>query len=285
MLALCGVPIFAGFWSKDEILHAAHGWPVSQGPGWRALAGAFLTAFYMTRQMFYVFSGDYRGAHHAKHESPEEAHAKDPHESPRVMTVPLMILAGFAIVLGFLGTPLYPWLQHWLEGRAVHLGLQEFVHAIPLMLLSVVIVFGGLIGGWWYYGLISHQGVDDPDPLERKNAEIYGWAKGRFFIDELYQLSVIRWAGQFARFAEWLDQKVLEGLVYATGLLTTGLAWLARMVDEYVVNLGFDAGCKGLRQGGTGLSGWQSGQTQCYLRVFGVALVVVVLVLAWGGGR
>jgi hypothetical protein len=51
------------------------------------------------------------------------------------------------------------------------------------------------------------------------------------------------------------------------------------------VNAGFDSGCRGLRQGGGRLGGWQGGQVQSYLRVFGVALVVVVLVLAWGGAR
>ncbi len=56
MMALSGVPLFfSGFWSKDEILHAAHGWPMSQVPFYLGVFGALLTAFYMTRQMFYVF--------------------------------------------------------------------------------------------------------------------------------------------------------------------------------------------------------------------------------------
>jgi NADH-quinone oxidoreductase subunit L len=61
MLALAGVPFFAGFWSKDEILHAAIGWPVTRLPFYLGLAGALLTAFYMTRQVCYVFLGEYRG--------------------------------------------------------------------------------------------------------------------------------------------------------------------------------------------------------------------------------
>jgi NADH-quinone oxidoreductase subunit L len=286
MLALAGFPlIFSGFWSKDEILHSAWAFAPSKWPFFLGVAGAFLTAFYMSRQMFYVFSGNYRGTTHAKGEPPEEAAAKEPHESPPVMTRPLVVLAVFAVGLGFLGTPLWPWLQSWLEGRATQFGFHEFLHAIPLMLLSAVIVLGGLLGGWWYYGLISQQRADEPDPLERKNAEIFGWLKGRFFIDELYQLSVIRWAGQLAQFAEWLDRRVLDGVVWLTGRLTTALAWCARIADEYLVNAGFDSGCRGLRQGGGRLGGWQGGQVQSYLRVFGVALVVVVLVLAWGGAR
>ncbi len=59
MLALCGFPLFfSGFWSKDEILHAAHGWSVSQVPFYLGAFGALLTAFYMTRQMYYVFGGE-----------------------------------------------------------------------------------------------------------------------------------------------------------------------------------------------------------------------------------
>jgi len=285
MLALCGFPLlFSGFWSKDEILHSAWNFGPSHWPFLMGVAGAFLTAFYMTRQMFYVFSGEYRGSRPAKADSPDEAHAKRPHESPGVMTMPLIVLAGFAIVLGFFGTPAYPWLQHWLEGKAAHLEWEPFSHALPVMALSTVIVFGGLIAGWWYYGLIAHQSAEDPDPLERKNAEVFGWLRNRFYIDELYERSFIRWATQFCRFATWLDQQVLDGLVYAAGLLTMGLAWLARMADEYLVNLGFDAGCAGLKKGARSLGRLQGGRVQNYLRVFGVALVVVVLVLAWGGG-
>src|SRR6266851_10144483 len=63
MLALSGFPLlFSGFWSKDEILHAAHGWPVSRGPFYLGAFGALLTAFYMTRQVCYVFFGSFRSS-------------------------------------------------------------------------------------------------------------------------------------------------------------------------------------------------------------------------------
>ena len=284
-LALIGFPLFAGFWSKDEILHTAWLFTPSKWPFLLGVFGAFLTAFYMTRQMFYVFSGDYRGAVHLKSESDSEAQHKDPHENPSVMTRPLIVLAGFAVVLGFFGTPLYPWLQDYVGGVTPHLSLHNFVHALPLMALSTMVVLTGIVFGWWYYGLVAHQREDEPDPLERKNAEIWGWLRGRFFVDELYEISFIRWAGQFAAFADWLDRKVLDGAVCFTGLIATGFAWLARFADEFVVNLGFDVGCKGLRRGGGRLGALQNGQVQGYLRVFGVALILVVLVLAWGGGR
>jgi len=96
MLALCGFPLlFSGFWSKDGILEAAQHWSVAKGPFYMLVFGALLTAFYMTRQMGYVFSGHWRGH-------------KPAHESPKVMIVPLAILAFFAMALGLLGTPAWP---------------------------------------------------------------------------------------------------------------------------------------------------------------------------------
>ena len=104
MMALCGFPLFfSGFWSKDAILHAAHlAWSVSQVPFYLGAIGALLTAFYMTRQVYYVFFGESRlnqAIGHAESEHPEHRHshghtaASAPHESPAVMTVPLVILA------------------------------------------------------------------------------------------------------------------------------------------------------------------------------------------------
>ena len=127
MLALSGFPLFfSGFWSKDEILHSAHNWPISHIPFLLGCAGALFTAFYMTRQVALVFFGSYRGheeksAHghsaHAHSHSSESAHSHDPHESPAVMTVPLIMLAGFAILLGFVGTPAWPWFDGYPDRR------------------------------------------------------------------------------------------------------------------------------------------------------------------------
>src|SRR5579859_7038222 len=123
MLALCGVPIFfSGFWSKDAILESAHGWPVSHAPYYMLVFGAVLTAFYMTRQVSYVFFGAYRGHKHA-------------HESPRVMTTPLWILAIFAIALGAIGTPAWPWFRAFLNNSAADVDMHAFAEPAWLMLL------------------------------------------------------------------------------------------------------------------------------------------------------
>ncbi|MEY4387646.1 MAG: hypothetical protein RLY20_2929, partial [Verrucomicrobiota bacterium] len=179
MLALAGFPLlFSGFWSKDEILHAAHGWPVSHWPFYIGCAGALLTAFYMTRQVALVFFGQYRtaavpsrsghGAGHAHKSSHGSSHShgaaaedsRAPHESPAVMTVPLSILAACAILLGFLGTPFWPWFQTFL-GKEHEAG--ESV--APLMIASSLIVFAGLGLGWWLYGKRQRKTAEELDVL------------------------------------------------------------------------------------------------------------------------
>src|SRR5580698_7199940 len=158
MLALCGFPLFSGFWSKDAILHAAHGWGVSQGPFYLGAVGALLTAFYMTRQMYYVFLGQRRLAEAtvspaavAAHEIPAEqiepvvsartgevCIIEHPHESPAVMTQPLVVLA---VLLGFVGTPAWPWFQSFLAGESTGLDFARFGEAglLPLMVVSSLI--------------------------------------------------------------------------------------------------------------------------------------------------
>ena len=117
MLALCGFPLlFSGFWSKDGILEAAQHWSVAKAPFYMLVFGALLTAFYMTRQVAYVFFGHWRGG-------------KPAHESPAVMTVPLAILAFFAMALGLIGTPAWPWFRAFLEGRAVGFDLARLCGA------------------------------------------------------------------------------------------------------------------------------------------------------------
>src|SRR4030095_4885479 len=94
MMALSGVPLlFSGFWSKDEILHSASAWKLSSGPFYLGLFGALLTAFYMTRQMWYVFFS----APHVASSATDSHRAREVHESPPVMTVPLAVLAAFTI--------------------------------------------------------------------------------------------------------------------------------------------------------------------------------------------
>ena len=286
MLALSGFPLlFSGFWSKDEILHSAFNWAPSRVPFYLGLFGALLTAFYMTRQVYYVFFGEYRGTHSTADESHAEQHSNAPHESPRVMTVPLAILAVFAVLLGVLGTPAWPWFESCLEGHAAKLHLAHLFegHVLGLMALSSLVVFAGIGLAWWLY---SRQPTGAAtDVLERWRPDIFALWRNKYFVDEAYERTFIRLNAWWANFCSALDYWLWNGLVKAVSLLVVGLAWIDRVFDEKVINLGFDAACRKLTQGGGLLSRLQSGKVQTYLRVIGVALTVLTLLLIWGCGR
>jgi NADH-quinone oxidoreductase subunit L len=291
MLALCGFPLFAGFWSKDEILHAAHGWTVSQVPFYLGAVGALLTAFYMTRQMYYVFAGSTRlGAvtpdpHHAADaEDTTPQHSTAPHESPAVMTAPLMVLAGFAVLLGLVGTPAWPWFQGFVEGRAVAFAWGGFAEAgvLPLMMASTAIVFAGLGLGWWLYGRRRIASAEEEDALERVGPRVFGVLGNAYFVDALYGATVVRANGGWARVCDWFDRWVWNGAVQAVRYGVVGLSWLDSFFDTYVVNAGFDEGCKDVTRGGRLLARLQAGRVQGYLRGIGGALVVLALWLLWG---
>src|SRR6185369_10565430 len=152
MMALCGVPLFfSGFWSKDEILHSASMWSVSKGPFYLGLLGAVLTAFYMTRQVYYVFFGTSRLGEGKRHGHAHEEHAA--HESPAVMTIPLVILAIAAIVVGFFGTPAWPWLHSYLTGHPSEFSLGALFHdgVMKLMIGSTIAVAFGIGTAWLLY--------------------------------------------------------------------------------------------------------------------------------------
>jgi NADH-quinone oxidoreductase subunit L len=299
MLALAGFPLFfSGFWSKDEILHSAHGWPVSHIPFYLGCTGALLTAFYMTRQVALVFFGEYRSSRRKEaHSSPHAAHIKSepphvgsyeekaaPHESPAVMTVPLVILAGFAILLGLVGTPAWPWFEGFLNGEPAGFNFSKLTEGgtLGLMLASAVIVFAGIGLGWWLYGKRPRKTAEEPDALQVMQPAVFRLLENKYFVDEFYDATVVRFNAWAAQVCDFLDLWIWGGAVLLVTWVTLGLARLYRFTDEFVVDLGFDTGCETLREGGDELSSWHTGRVQTYLRVIGVALVVLVLFLIWG---
>jgi NADH-quinone oxidoreductase subunit L len=270
MMALCGVPLFfSGFWSKDAILDAAHHWRFSQAPFYLGLLGAFLTAFYMTRQVCAVFFG-----------KPAPGDAERAHESPPVMTAPLLILAVLAVGAGFFGTPAWPWFQKYLEGGKAGFDLSKLLDgsALTVMLLSSALVAVGIVWSGWVYGRAARE----TDPLEKAQPALFACLRQKFFVDEFYAATVIRLTGAFAMFCDWLDRVVLDGAVRALCWLAVGLARLNRNVDESVVNGGFDAGTETVRGSGEWMSRFQNGQTQRYLRVIGLAFCGLLVLLLWG---
>jgi NADH-quinone oxidoreductase subunit L len=282
MLALCGFPFFfSGFWSKDEILHAAHNWSISQAPFYMAAFAALLTAFYMTRQVYYVFAGSSRLSV-ANHDSSHSA--SHPHESTAVMTVPLVVLAAFAVLLGFIGTPAWPWFQSFLEGNRATFSLSAFFGAgiMPIMLSSSLLVFLGLGLGWTFYGRRPIASAAAPDELGRLQPQLYSVLSHAFFVDALYSATIIRLNTMWAMVCDWLDRWVWNGAVQTVSSLVLGIAWLDHLFDTYIVNTGFDEGCEGVSRGGQLLSLLQGGQVQSYMRVIGCALIALTLFLLWG---
>ena len=282
MLALAGFPlVFSGFWSKDEILHAAFSWPVSSVPFYLGLAGALLTAFYMTRQVCYVFFG----ASRLKSEK-DGHHPAAPHESPASMTFPLIVLAVFAVGLAAIGTPAWPWFQNFLgEGSEAGAGEAAGGSVIPLMIVSSLVVFAGLGIGWLVYGKKPAVSAESPDPLRRVNSAVYSLIENKYFIDELYEATVIRWNRGLARLFDLLDRGLWSGLVMVVSGVVTGISWLSRLFDDHVVNGIFNLGCERLSVSGKSVSRLQSGKLQAYLCVVGAALVILVILLAWGGSQ
>ena len=288
-LALCGFPLFfSGFWSKDAILHAAYGWNISRIPFYLGAIGALLTAFYMTRQVCYVFFGVRHKGPVPEPIVPAETAASDPaeaaHESPSLMTVPLMLLAAFAVGLGFIATPAWPWLQSFLELRQARFDFGQLAEAgLPaLMVASSLLVFAGLYLGWWMYGRKPIRHAGDPDALGRLQPALFHALHKGFYIDELYALTVLRLAWWMANLAALIDRWIWSGIPQAIAALTQGVGWIDSSLDRWVVNKGFDEGCNGVAGGGRLLARLQNGLIQNYLRLLGAAVAALAFFLLLG---
>jgi proton-translocating NADH-quinone oxidoreductase chain L len=274
MLALCGVPIFfSGFWSKDGILEAAHTWNLSHVPYYLLVFGAVLTAFYMTRQVCYVFFGYWRGH-------------KLAHESPSVMVLPMAILAFFAMALGLIGTPAWPWFHAFLDNHAAAFDLHTFAEVgfLAMLATSCLIVIVGIGLGWWFYGNKSPK-PDEPDALQKTAPWLWAGLRDRLYVDELYGVTVIAFYEWWARVADWIDRRVWGGIVAAVAWLFGLWAQFNRMLDVNWVDGGFDKTCEELSNGGGLLARVQGGRVQTYLRILAVAVIVLAAALLWSSQR
>ena len=270
MLALAGFPlVFSGFWSKDAILHAAHAWNVSQIPFYMAVCAAFLTAFYMTRQMAYVFFGNYRG------------HAR-PHESPNVMTIPLMILAAAAVLFSIPATPSWPWFEEYLHGEHAifHFAALWEPGFLQIAATSTAIVFFGIGIGWLVYGR-RELSASGPDPLQAACAPVYTALANRLYVDEFYNSTVVRALALLGGMSAWIDRRILAGAVNGAAGFSVLLSWLSDRMDRFFLNFGFDSSCNALREYGSSIASCERGRVQGYLRIIGIGMVVLLAVIGW----
>ncbi|NMB53853.1 MAG: NADH-quinone oxidoreductase subunit L [Leptolinea sp.] len=262
-LALAGFPLItAGFWSKDEILSGAY-----NGQFWLIFSilafTALITAFYTARQITLTFLGQAR--------STAAGHAR---ESSVVMTLPLVVLALFAIAAGWSGIPAgFPgiggkdagWFLTFLSGTtplATHTA--ESHSQIPLI-LSLVISPVGLLAGWLVYRKYQAAAVD---PLEKALGPVYSLLKNKYYVDELYSMLFIRPAVWLAeRFtAVWMDGKIIDGIVHGVAALTPAFGSLLRNgFDKPVISNGGDGLGHRLIAWGQDLRRFQSGRVQQYM--------------------
>jgi NADH-quinone oxidoreductase subunit L len=270
MMALAGVPVFfSGFWSKDEILHAAAHWHASKIPFLFGLIGAFLTAFYMTRQMIYIFFGTKRLN-------------EVPRESPDVMTIPLKILAACAILMVVIGTPAWPWLHSYLNGEPSHFSPSALFKPPFLLLafLSTLVVGFGIAASWYLY---SKAGTGlEGDPLRTKAQPIFEALRQRLWVDEFYEATILRLNSWISSSIARLESVFFNASGVVAGFVTIGMGWIARVFDQFVLDLGFDKTCSGLSATAKSARTLQGGKIQNYLRSIAVTAAILVLLLAWG---
>jgi NADH-quinone oxidoreductase subunit L len=271
MMALSGVPFFfSGGWTKEEILHATAHWPPSQVPHFLLLAGVVLTALYMTRQIIYVFFGNRRAA---------SEHA---HESPRLMTTPLIVLAMCTIVFSVVLTPAWPWLHGYLMGETPIFNMARLIQ--PTLFVSLLLVSVGIALGIWVYRKAGAQDQHRPaetDPLEYAQPELFRFLENKMWIDELYDRTIIAFAGFCARLSDWMDRYFWEGLVRAVAGLGQLFAVFTTNVDERGINAGVDETTSGTRGLGRLISSAHSGQIQTYLGVIAIGMLALLLLYAW----
>ena len=234
-LAIIGVPPLAGFFSKDHIIEAAFSTSVVAGTA--ALLGAGVTAFYMTRLMFMTFGGEKRwlpGVH--------------PHESPKVMTIPLIVLAAFSVIAGVL---MNAWIQDWLAPAAGNHPHEVEWLPTPIGWLTMLVVAAGVALGWYLFGR-------RPIPVEAPAS------RNPFIV-----------AGRNDLFGDLVNDTVV---VRPTMLAARGLV----ANDDKVI----DAGVGGLATATLGLSNQvrklQTGNVRTYAltMTFGVVLVGVIMILS-----
>ncbi|HEX9124232.1 MAG TPA: NADH-quinone oxidoreductase subunit L [Actinomycetota bacterium] len=255
-LALAGVPPLSGFFSKDELIHAAykaHDYPIMI----TLLAGAVITAFYTTRMVMLTFFGDYRGHGH-------------PHESPAVMTGPLAALAGATVVVGFLG---------FAPTKAPFLDWVFFEHpeaaevSVLVVGLSILVAGTGILVAYALYRRYRER-----DPLTALGP-VYSLLEHKYYLDDIYWKGIVLpIRDKASAFANWTSQVILDGVVNGAARVARALSGLVNGFDRNVL----DGAVNGVAQtaGFTGglLRYIQSGNVQRYAAFLFTGVVILAIV-------
>lgn len=263
-LALAGIPPLAGFFSKDEILADAS--RVNPAVYWVLVLAAFLTAFYMGRQVLMVFFG-----------KPRSKAAEATKESPATMVAPLVALAVLAVGGGLINAPRLLPLTRFLQKTLADIEEPEFIAAIAILTTLLAVVSIGL--AWLLYGRRPIKSRA-PDPLQSRLGPVWIAIRHRWWVDEFYDwlivrryVSLARWLAEVAdeRFLhDWVHDRVIAlGYVRATH-------WLASVLDLRFIDRGFDGLGALTRRGASGLGVLQTGYVRNYAAAVFIGLVLVV---------
>lgn len=223
-LAISGVPVFSGFFSKDEILLTAFHHNI---PLWVvASVASIMTAFYMFRLMFLTFFNEFRGTEEQKHHL---------HESPALITFPLIVLAILATVGGVISLPGNSWLNHYLipilpklATAQHHLGTTEYI----LMAIAVV---GGLVGIGLAYAKYNKQNT-----VPGEDASITGFAKvlyNKYYLDEIYDFLFVKSINAMSKFFRDQIETSLASFVFGFGKVTNEISVQGKKVQNGSVGL------------------------------------------------
>jgi NADH-quinone oxidoreductase subunit L len=259
-LSLAGIFPLSGFWSKDEILLLA--WNKSPIFAIVGLAVAFMTAFYMFRLCFIAFYGKARDQHKFEHA----------HESPKVMTVPLVILAFLSIFAGWVGIP---WLSKGYSSFVYH---HEVHHLEPNFILMLVATIVALSGIYLAY-IIYYKGTISAERLKNQFAPIHKLLYNKYYFDELYNAIIIRPIFKLADILfKKFDQGVIDWLVNAAGNFTVFLSWFWELFDTYIVDGAVNGVGYVVRGTGASIRRVQTGQLQNYAFIifFGIVLIILL---------
>jgi NADH-quinone oxidoreductase subunit L len=302
-LAIIGFPGTSGFFSKDEILEKAF----VNGGFWLwavGCAAAGMTTFYMFRQVFMTFHGEFRGdlhgGHHGDAHHGEDAHGghgapAHPHESPAVMTVPLVILAALAILGGGLGvTALFRQIpgvsilfsDHYFEkflepvfnvGHGAHVALHHEVHWGGVETLIMAVTLTVVAGSFFLAYLMYYKRTLSPDLFANlAGGSLYRTIYNKYYIDEFYEATFVRGTLLLAEVLAWFDRVVIDGIVNGVASVTRLVAWVSGLFDTWVVD-GLVNGAAIVTEGlGARVRRMQTGNVNWY--VYGIVASVLVIV-------
>ncbi len=275
-LAITGVPGFAGFFSKDDILYNAYVSPYGGKFVWLlGLIGAVLTAFYMTRLVMLTFYGKPRMDHHT---------AEHIHESPKTMTIPLIILAVLSAVGGYIGMP---------EAFGVHNVFAQFLEPVfasgfqlpegsislewILMGISVLAAFSGIGVAYYFYAVNTEM----PARLAESFKTAYTWLLNKYYVDEFYSKYVVGGVMKLKDILSLFDSGIIDGAVNGTAKLGKKLSDFDGAFDRIVVDGAVNAVGDGVVSAGGVLRKLQTGLVQNYLifAILGIALLLSFVLL------